>query len=174
MSNEAQYVVPPGVEQLVERLQREIAQPSYTEKWFDWQTLPLTHFYSGMNIAREKLGPGRHKFLDVGSGIGAKLYIADTLGFEPWGIEHNARYIEISGSLFPGYPIHCGSALYYTDYKAFDLIYSYRCARSDELQEELNEYIVKNMKENAIYFCVDTLDTTDKLMAINGVTGLAR
>jgi SAM-dependent methyltransferase len=166
---------PVGIEQLVVKLQDQIMNitplPPSTE-WFDWQSLPLSWFYAGMLEASKKLGPGRHKFLDVGSGIGTKLYLADSLGFDPYGIEHNADYVDISRTLWPEYPVYLVNALDYVEYDAYDVIYSYRLARNDDLQRQVNEHIVQHMREGAIFFANDTSGSIDTLMNIDGVSAL--
>lgn len=171
---EPKYVIPAGVEQLVNKLETYInpVPELHTKEWFDWQSLPLTSFYGGMQVVRERLGPGRHKFLDVGSGLGTKLYLADTLGFEPWGIEHNLQYVDLCYHLWPEFVVHECNALEFEDYNKFDVIYSFRCARDSALQDKLNEHILKHMRDDAIFFLTDTEDATSKAVSIDGVQGL--
>lgn len=166
-------MIPAGVEQLVGKLQQALLPVNpHNPDWFDWQTLPLNSFYMGMLRVREQLGEGKFKFVDVGSGIGTKLYLAHTLGFQAFGIEHNRDYIEVSRRLFPRFTVVECDALEYTSYDYFDVIYSYRLARSDELQEEVNNHIVHHMKEGAVFFASDTKDSMNTLMAVDGVQGV--
>jgi SAM-dependent methyltransferase len=134
--------IPIGVECLMVKLQERITPVTeLDEKWYEWQSLSLTAFYSALTDVRNNLGPGRFKFLDVGSGIGTKLYLADSLNFEPHGIEINPAYVDISKELFPEYPVKCVSATEYRSYDKFDVIYSYRLARDDILQHQVSQWI---------------------------------
>lgn len=158
------YIIPKPIEQLVMKLQDELTPVhQHQSDWFAWQSLPLNDFFKGMQLIRDKLGPGRHKFIDVGSGIGTKLYLADCLGFEPYGIERNADYVAVSSKLFPEYPIYLVDALTFGKFGQFDVIYTFRIARDESLQQEINKYIVSNMKDGAIYFANDTSETLSLL-----------
>lgn len=161
---------PDGIEKLVAKLQDQLV-PNHdrTPNWFDWQSLPLSSFYIGMRMIRNKLGEGRHKFLDVGSGIGTKLFLADSLGFDAYGIEHNYEYRKVSLRLWPNYIVWLNDALDFTDYDQFDVVYSYRLARNNELQECVNNHILEHMREGAIFFSNDTVESQDKMMESRGV-----
>ena len=157
-------VIPAGVDTLVAYLQWQLLpNQDRTAEWFDWQTYPLTEFFGGMELCRDKLGPGRHKFVDVGSGIGTKLFLADSLGFEPTGIERREDYIEVSRRLYPEYKVHHANALDFTAYEQFDVIYTYRLARNEQLQEQVHNHILQNMRDEAILFASDTPATLDKI-----------
>lgn len=159
-------IFPIGIEQLVNKLQDELIPrglPDEDPKWFKWQSLPLSSFYAGMYAIKEKLGPGRHKFVDVGSGIGTKLFLADTMGFEPYGIERRSSYINVSMRLFPEYDVWWGDALKFQDYQRFDVIYSFRLAQQDDVQQQINDHIVEHMKDGAIFFANDTAGSLENL-----------
>jgi SAM-dependent methyltransferase len=160
-----QVVFPRGIEELIIKLQDALVPETPTTKFFDWQSLHLGSFYTGLLTIREQLGEGRFKFLDVGSGIGSKLFIADSLGFEPYGIEHNPDYIAVSVDLFPEYVIFEYDALDFTHYEQFDVIYSYRLARNNELQQQINAHIIKHMHDDAIFFATDSVESINKMMA---------
>lgn len=162
-----------AVERLVLKLEIALLpehEPS--APWFDWQSLPLVQFFSGMSLCMDKLGPGRHKFLDVGSGIGTKLFLADCLGFEAHGIERRQEYVDVSKRLWPEYPVKCMNALEYETYDKFDVIYSYRLGRQDDLQTTVNKYIVDRMKRDAIFFSTDTPGSIDEMTGLPGVESL--
>ncbi len=159
-------IFPKGIEQLVVKLQDELVPhrlPIGPPTWFDWQSLPLSSFYAGMAAIRRKLGPGRHKFVDVGSGIGTKLFLADSMGFEPYGIERRVEYVHVSERLFPDYKIWWGDALDFPEYNQFDVIYSFRLAQQDDVQKKINDHIVANMKEGAVFFTSDSAGSLDNL-----------
>lgn len=146
---------PHGVEALVELLQRVLTPyvPD-DEEWYNWQTLSLTAFYTGMEEVRRKLGRGRFRFLDVGSGIGTKLYLADTLGFEPYGIERVPQYARVSRTLFPEYPVHEGNVLEFDALHQFHVIYSYRIAKDPEDQKRVDAHIDRYAQSGAIRFLI--------------------
>lgn len=142
--------IPIGVECLINQLQEHILPTTERmPEFYSWQSLSLGAFYSGMEDARRLLGPGRHKFIDVGSGIGTKLYLADSLGFSPYGIELHPSYIEVSKTLFPEYPVDCIDAREFEDYEYFDVIYSYRLYRDDRMQASLSKWLAHRARPGA-------------------------
>lgn len=162
-----QAVIPIGIERLIMRFEQEFLtifkmEPTHDKEWFGWHPFPMTDFFKGMTFIRDRLGEGRLKFCDVGSGIGTKLFLADHMGFEPQGIELNEQYVNISRRLFSEYSVQHLNALD-ADFSPYDVVYSYRIAKDDNMQEQVNKHIVDSMKDGAIYFANDTKDTLDKL-----------
>jgi 2-polyprenyl-3-methyl-5-hydroxy-6-metoxy-1,4-benzoquinol methylase len=153
MDDNNYHSIPLGVEMLTLKLQ-DVMTPemSHDSDWYNWHSLSLSGFYMGMENARRTLGPGRFKFLDIGSGIGTKLYLADSLGFEPHGIEHVSQYVDISNAIFPEYSVFCGDLFDFQQYNEFHVIYSYRVARNLTLQEKVNDHIRSNMSPGAVLF----------------------
>jgi SAM-dependent methyltransferase len=99
------------------------------------------------------VGPGAGRlFLDVGSGIGSKLFLASQSGWEAHGLESRAEYALVSKQLFPDLPVELGDAFAYQAYDQFDLIYSYRLCVDPDHQDCLNDIIAKQMKPGALFF----------------------
>lgn len=102
-------------------------------------------------------------FLDIGSGIGDKLFLAYSLGqFESVvGLEFNKQNIGVANYLMQSisegdtqYPISSvlGDALLFENYGDFDCIYMYRPFRDKGLMASLIGRIAEQMKPGAIAF----------------------
>ena len=89
------------------------------EKWWHWQPSNTFEFYDGIMRALEVMD-GPRRFLDVGSGLGTKLFIADELGFDVVGLERYKPYIEASYSLFPELSVIHANAEFFTSYGGYD------------------------------------------------------
>lgn len=144
----------PGVTQpLVDRLEAAVCGDEWDKPtWYGWAPLPLLDFYDGMRVAREALGPGRHSFLDVGAGIGSKVFAAHWLGFEASGVEHHEPYVDVARRLFPEVTVTLGTALDFEDYGSFDVVYCYRIAVNPDLQVTVNRYVADRMRRGAVFF----------------------
>jgi SAM-dependent methyltransferase len=94
----------------------------------------------------------RPSFLDVGSGIGSKLFLAEQAGLQPAGLELRTAYVEVSRRIWPQYPVTCADALAYEDYGDFDVIYCYRIAQGPDLQDRVNRRIIEQMRPGALFF----------------------
>jgi SAM-dependent methyltransferase len=92
------------------------------------------------------------KFLDVGCGIGSKVYLAG-LHFESHGIENDAEVAEIARKLVAGLPrcrIIEADALTFANYGDFDAIYFYRPLHSEPLEDQLEEKIYSDAREDCL------------------------
>lgn len=139
-----------GTQQLLDRLEGAVAPPLPDEsRYYGWQPLPLIDFQRGMDV----VGPGAGRaFLDVGSGIGCKLFLADALGFTVAGVERHAPYVQVSLRLFPEFPVTPADAFEFDRYDRFDVVYCYRpCIDPDE-QRHLNRVIAVRMRPGALFF----------------------
>lgn len=105
-------------------------------------------------------------FLEVGSGIGTKLYIAKNLVelHQVLGIEINTLYAEIAKTLV-GENVLTMDATDYKNYDKHDIIYSYSPMFSTK-QSALLKTIKENMKPGAVYLypnfaesCISTFTT---------------
>lgn len=153
-----------GAQELLEWLETVCAPPPPDDsQYHTWGALPLLDFYEGMEIAAEALNypqppemmpaiDARLRFLDVGSGIGSKLFLANRLGWDVYGIEHYEPYAETSRLLFPQFSVERVAADDFDKYHEFDLIYSWRIVRDSVKQHILNELIVDHMRPGALYF----------------------
>ena len=107
------------------------------------------------------------KFLDIGCGVGEKIYLASLFNLNTFGLELRPQLIEEGKRLLESIGFECGrwethfghthhqncfiqgDALTY-DYKEFDILYFYCPLMDSQLQEELEEQIVKTAKSGAI------------------------
>jgi SAM-dependent methyltransferase len=116
-------------------------------RFYGWQPLSLIDFLDGMDVAKD-----RGHFLDVGSGLGTKLKLADALGWAVEGLEIYEPYAEVSRQLFADFKVELGDAFDYQRYGSFDLVYCYRlCIASDD-QDQLNHWIADQLKPGALFF----------------------
>lgn len=143
-----------AISEVLERLEAQITPrgPVEDEQWYGWIPFPLDQFIEGMRICRQQLGPGWHRFLDIGSGIGTKLALADALGFESFGIERWKPYVDVSDRCFPHCPVIVSEANYPNEYDRFDVVFLYGCATSSAEHERLNRVITGQMKSGALFF----------------------
>jgi len=88
------------------------------------------------------------RFLDVGCGLGNKVWIAQTLGFDAYGLEINPKYAEIAGECVGADRILCQDGITFPDYDAYDVIYFYNPMPSSELETA----IVTNARKGAIIY----------------------
>jgi SAM-dependent methyltransferase len=144
-----------AVQRLIERLEANItpAGPVLDPDWYGWIPLPLANFLEGMLLARRILGPGRHRFLDIGSGIGTKLILAHELGFHAFGIERWHPYLHVSQRIAPFATVVHADAARYEPYHTFDLIYLYGVATDPADHEQINRHITSRMRAGALFFC---------------------
>ncbi|MBW2078278.1 MAG: class I SAM-dependent methyltransferase [Deltaproteobacteria bacterium] len=100
----------------------------------------------------------RARFLDVGCGIGTKVFITSTLFAGADGVEVDRNYIEIAKKIHASSSREFtknikfigGDALKFSYYEDYDVIYLYRPFNDPRRQNELEEKIAREAKENAI------------------------
>jgi SAM-dependent methyltransferase len=92
------------------------------------------------------------KVLDVGCGIGTKVYLAG-LYFESHGIENDARVAEVARNFVAELPqcqVFVDDALTFANYARYDAIYYYRPLRSESLEEQMEEKIYAEAREGCV------------------------
>lgn len=104
------------------------------------------------------------RFLDVGCGVGEKVFLAYALGAfgQCDGLEYDARTAAIAAFLLqrmetqPPYPIAFfqGDALTFPHYGRYDVIYMYRPMRDAQLMNRLFRHIAASMRPGALVFDV--------------------
>jgi len=108
-------------------------------------------FISILRSIKKRCGPSL-RFLDVGCGLGGKVWIADALGFSSFGLEINSAYARIASECVGTDRIFCSNALSFGDYGGYDVIYFYNPMPSAELEIA----ILKSAKKGAIiYHAID-------------------
>lgn len=113
-----------------------------------WNYIPFSHI---MFLEKLRLVKTKKSFLEVGCGLGVKLYLARKLcGVEDvQGIEINPLYASIASQLIDG-KIHNMDAREFTDYDQFDVIYAYSPLRW-KYWIPLKERIKKEMRDDAVF-----------------------
>ncbi len=148
-----------AIDGLLRRYESTLLPPTPDEsRLYGWEPLPLREFINGMDVARQhlidrnKCWTGNERFLDAGSGIGTKLFLAQAFGWQVVGIERHVPYIEVSRRMFPELFVAGGDAFEYPDYSDFDLVYTYRLCVNDDEQRQLIAHIVQQMHKGALLF----------------------
>lgn len=93
------------------------------------------------------------RFLDVGCGLGSKVGIAQSLGFDAYGLEINPQYAAIASEQVGPNRILCTDAVGFREYGNFDVIYFYNPMVSGEIEQA----IMANAKLGAIVYHAITL-----------------
>lgn len=93
------------------------------------------------------------RFLDVGCGLGSKVGIALSLGFDAYGIEINPYYAAIASEHVGTNRILCTDAVGFCNYANFDVIYFYNPMVSDDIEQA----IMANAKMGTIVYHAITL-----------------
>ncbi len=108
-------------------------------------------FIENLRLILRRCGDGR-RFLDVGCGLGNKVWIAQAIGFDAYGLEINPKYAEIASECVGANRIICQDGIRFLGYQEYDVIYFYNPMPSDELESA----ILKTAKKGAfIYHAVD-------------------
>lgn len=135
---------------LLHRLERRWSLPiPDASVWHAYDPLPFCHFLDRVREA-ERLTTGR-RFLDIGCGIGSKLALMSALGWETHGIDRHLPYVEAARELVPEAKVEHADAF---DVGAFDadLVYMYRPAVSDELEDRLEQHVLERVVPGAVMF----------------------
>lgn len=104
------------------------------------------------------------KFLDIGCGVGQKMFLAKSLGFNAYGLELRNELIDEGKRLFFDLRLEPynfikgnaltnfikGNALTYNDYSKFDILYFYCPLFDEKLEMEMEKRIIKQAKSGAI------------------------
>ena len=133
------------------------------------------------------------KFLDVGCGVGQKVFLAGLAGFTAHGIELRKPFVKKANELLTEYDetavyqskkssksntrVSYADGIKYTKYNEFDVIYFYRPIADDKLQEKLETKIAKDAKKGAVVVAVYSPIVFDKNHPIfikNGWTEIER
>jgi SAM-dependent methyltransferase len=109
------------------------------------------------------LAPNLLRFVDVGCGVGQKVFLAHCFGFNSFGLELRKELIEAGENLFNRLSVSKhqyqwnkgdffiqGNALTYPDYSRFDIIYFYCPLADEKLEVELEKKIAADAHAGAI------------------------
>jgi 2-polyprenyl-3-methyl-5-hydroxy-6-metoxy-1,4-benzoquinol methylase len=104
-------------------------------------------------------GIHKPKFLDVGCGPGTIVVLADTIGFNAYGIDYMGKYVKIAkAAMREAYfyetnreNIIKADALNFKRYDQFHVIYYYRPIADSKIMHELYKKIMKDMKIGSLF-----------------------
>lgn len=105
---------------------------------------------SYLNIAPDSMEPPRHRFIDVGCGIGNVLLIAEQFGFDVYGIEKDTYPFEVATKLIGEDRVSQDDIWTYAGYNTFDVIYYFRPFSDREPQLRFERLIEDSMKVGGI------------------------
>src|SRR5579859_1239297 len=124
--------------------------------------LDIYDFLTSMQLAIKHLKltgkqRGEIKFIDVGCGVGEKVYLADMLGFDAYGLELRDPLIKRAMKLFHALQIFKsepfflqGNALKFTEYSDYDIIYFYCPLFDIDLEKQMEKRIAVQGKSGAL------------------------
>lgn len=124
-----------------------VAPPNHT--WHAYDPLPWAEFLSGIRTAIA--AADARTFLDIGCGIGTKLAYMYALGFAVRGVDHHQPYLDAARKM-----IH-EAELEHADVRELDaideaIVYMYRPAVADELEDELEAHVARVLRDGAVLF----------------------
>lgn len=131
------------------RLERRWYSPFDGGEWHGYDPLPPAEFLRGLRVAAE-LTEGR-RLLDVGCGAGRNLALAYALGFSVGGIERHLPLAEAARELLPEATILYANALDVHEFDC-DVLYMYRPAKADELEEQLEQHVRERVNPGTVMF----------------------
>ncbi len=108
-------------------------------------------FISILRSIKKRCSPSP-RFLDVGCGLGGKVWIAEALGFDPCGVEINPNYARVASECVGADRIFCTDAIGFNDYGSYDVIYFYNPMPTDEIETAI---LQKAKKGAIIYHAID-------------------
>lgn len=133
----------------IHRLEQRWTTVSTDPLWHVYDRLPFWEFIAGMRQAAQ-LTDGR-RFVDLGCGIGTNVAIAYHLGWQVSGVEKRPEYVAAASDLVPeGHFVE--SELLELEEVEADVIYMYRPARSDELEDALESHIADLLEPGTVCF----------------------
>lgn len=117
--------------------------------WHAYDPLPLALFLDGIRAAI-RYAPG-NRFLDLGCGIGTKLAFMHGIGYQVTGIDRVSHYIEAARELIQEATLIEADIFDLASFDA-DIIFMYRPARDDQLEDALERHVVAGMNLGAVLF----------------------
>jgi SAM-dependent methyltransferase len=113
-------------------------------------------FFEGLELAKDELlrqypdRPAGPTFLDVGCGLGTKLHAAARVGFRPFGIDVNPRYVDIA--LQMGEQAAVADGRTFPHYADYDVVYWYTPMHQTEPMNDLERAIVAGVRPGCVLF----------------------
>lgn len=148
-----------------------------TRKGYPYQRLNHVAFAKSLQTGLEHLASREtpFRFLDVGCGIGTKVSIARSIGFEASGIDISADYIRVAEEVFPDCQFQVANALEF-DYQSFDVIYLYVPLADRELMTQLESRIIGQIASGSLIIAprFTGQTTRERIVESKEAEGMAR
>jgi uncharacterized UPF0146 family protein len=111
----------------------------------------LLKFITNLRLIRRRYKE-TPRFLDVGCGFGSKVWIAQMLGFDAYGVEINPKYAAVASECVGAHRIFCQDAVCFTSYDKYEVIYFYNPMPTAELESAILKIAKKG---TVIYHATD-------------------
>jgi len=123
--------------------------------FYDYNAWPMADFMASVEMVGQFVPQGR--FLDVGCGIGTKLALMYSLGWEVSGLDWNQEYVFRARELLP----ERADAIVVADLRDVesfdaDVVYMYRPAKSDEQEEAVERHLIGHCAQGTLLILPET------------------
>ena len=150
-----------AIYQLQSRLEAAWLPPMpSTETYHAYDPLPIAIFLDGLATVNQ-YAKGK-RFMDVGCGMGTKLAFMHYMGWQVYGVERFGPYADVAHRFVPEASIAVYDAFDIADFDA-DVVYSYRCCRTDETEFALESHIAENLSPGTVLWLPVRLGTLPDL-----------
>lgn len=96
---------------------------------------------------------GKHKFLDIGCGIGNIVLLALIVGFDAHGLEYNKKIYEVAKGLIGKHRVFKGDMLDSKRYGEYDVLYYYVPIANCKVMDRFAGKLARAMKRGAYVVC---------------------
>jgi len=131
-----------------EWVRREVPHPP---DCFGWAPAPIGLFQELLQVAVEHTDGGR--FLDVGSGIGTKLMLAQQAGFQVEGVEQLDELVAVADE--HGLTTHQADARGWDGYANYDVVYVNHPLANTEIEEPFEAWLHQQLKPGVVLIQVN-------------------
>ena len=139
--------------------------PKVVDKRYTCTLSSTDEFYNCMVNIGTLVTFHKPAFLDVGCGVGHKILLACSMGYDAYGLEIVNEYIEEGRKLLQLFDIDKvrqrfigGDALEYNDYNRFRVLFCSQLFVDGELQKQLQDRIVNQMRPGAVIIFPNGID----------------
>lgn len=91
------------------------------DRYYPNASFSVLKFLAKLRSIQRICGAGS-RFLDVGCGLGNKVWLAQKIGFDAYGVEINQKYADIAGECVGMNRIFCRDGITFPDYDQYDVI----------------------------------------------------
>jgi len=92
---------------------------------------------------------GKHKFLDIGCGIGNIVLLAHEIGFDAYGLEYNRKIYNVAKGIIGKDRIFLGDMTSFRGYGEYDVLYYYQPMVNFDAMNKFAERLIKAVKPGA-------------------------